>query len=151
MRFWDTSAVIPLLANEPSRERLLEQLGQDPQVLIGWGTTVEVACALVRQLADSWHEIVPSDAVRRTAERLLRMHALRAADSLACRCPDCRRPRSCHSGDPLPGSAVEQRRPARGIHGARGLTRQRHRVPDRRLGCGLKAAPASAEMLASCG
>src|ERR1019366_7183094 len=82
MRFWDTSAVIPLLANEPSRERLLEQLEQDPKVLIGWGTTVEVACALVRQLADSWHEIVPSDAVRRTAERLLRMHALRAADSL---------------------------------------------------------------------
>ena len=106
MRFWDTSAVIPLLANEPSRERLLEQLEQDPQVLIGWGTTVEVACALVRQLADSWHEIVPSDAVRRTAERLLRMHALRAADSLACRCADCRRPRACHSGDPLPESRL---------------------------------------------
>ena len=102
MKFWDTSALIPLLANEPSRELLLEQLEQDPQVLIGWGTTVEVACALarrereklltadqvthalalVRQLADNWHEIVPSDAVRRTAERLLRMHPLRAADSL---------------------------------------------------------------------
>ena len=126
MKFWDTSAVIPLLANEPSPERLPEQLEQDPQVLIGWGTTVEVACALarrergklltadqvtnalalVRQLADSWHEIVPSDAVRRTAERLLRMHALRAADSLACRCADCRRPRACHSGDPLPESRL---------------------------------------------
>ena len=106
MKFWDTSALIPLLANEPSRERLLEQLEQDPQVLIGWGTTVEVACALARQLADSWHEIVPSDAVRRTAECLLRMHALRAADSLACRCADCRRPRSCHSGDRLPGFTV---------------------------------------------
>lgn len=81
---------------------MLEQLEQDPQVLIWWGTTVEVASALarrerekvlsadevthafslMRQLADSWHEIVPSDAVRRTAERLLRMHPLRAADSL---------------------------------------------------------------------
>ena len=171
MKFWDTSALIPLLANEPSRERLLEQLEQDPQVLIGSGTTVEVACALarrereklltadqvanalglVRQLADSWHEIVPSDAVRRTAERLLHLHALRAADSLACRCPDCRRPRPSQSGDPLPGPAVEQRRSTRGIHGARGLTRQRQRVPDRRSVCGLKGAPASAEMLACCG
>jgi predicted nucleic acid-binding protein len=102
VKFWDASAVIPLLANEPSREHMLEQLEQDPQVLIWWGTTVEVASALarrerekvlsadevthafslMRQLADSWHEIVPSDAVRRTAERLLRMHPLRAADSL---------------------------------------------------------------------
>jgi hypothetical protein len=47
-------------------------------------TADEVSTALsrARQLADSWHEIVPSDAVRRTAERLLRAHALRAADSL---------------------------------------------------------------------
>ena len=43
---------------------------------------VTEALALVRQLAESWHEIVPSDAVRRTAERLLRTHPLRAADSL---------------------------------------------------------------------
>ncbi len=44
----------------------------------------EVASALVlaRELIDSWHEIVPSDAVRRTAERLMRVHSLRAADSL---------------------------------------------------------------------
>ncbi len=102
MRFWDSSAVIPLLALEATRARLLELLEQDPQVLIWWGTTVEIASALARrereqllsadevssamalarQLTDSWHEIVPSDAVRRTAERLLRMHPLRAADSL---------------------------------------------------------------------
>jgi predicted nucleic acid-binding protein len=102
MRFWDASAVIPLLANEPARDRLLELFEQDPQLLTWWGTTVEIASALARrerenlltadevtvalvvsrQLADSWHEIVPSDAVRRAAERLLRVHPLRAADSL---------------------------------------------------------------------
>lgn len=102
MKFWDTSAVIPLLADEPARTYLLDLLEQDPQVLIWWGTTVEIASALARrerdgllsadevtgalavarQLADSWHEIVPSDALRRTAERLLRTHPLRAADSL---------------------------------------------------------------------
>ncbi len=49
MRFWDASAIIPLIADEPDRERMLA-------------------------LVDSWQEIVPSDAVRRTAERLLRVH-----------------------------------------------------------------------------
>jgi predicted nucleic acid-binding protein len=102
MKFWDASAVIPLLAHEPRRERLLELLERDPQVLIWWGTPVEIASALARrerdkllsadevaqalavarELTDSWHEIVPSDSVRRVAERLLRMHPLRAADSL---------------------------------------------------------------------
>src|ERR1700681_2389577 len=102
MRFWDASAIISLLADEPTRGRLLELLDEDPQVLAWWGTPVEIASALARrerekllsadelsapfaptrQLANSWHEIVPSDSVRRTAERLLRTHPLRAADSL---------------------------------------------------------------------
>jgi predicted nucleic acid-binding protein len=102
MKFWDTSAIIPLLADEPERERLLAFLEEDPQVVAWWGTTVEIASALARrerenlitaveveaalaatrQLAEGWHEILPSDAVRRTAERLLRAHPLRAADSL---------------------------------------------------------------------
>jgi hypothetical protein len=102
MKFWDSSAVMPLLADEPTRKSMLQLLQQDPQVLIWWGTPVEIASALARlereksmtadevstalskarRLVDSWHEIVPSDAVRRTAERLLRAHPLRAADSL---------------------------------------------------------------------
>jgi predicted nucleic acid-binding protein len=102
VRFWDASAVIALLAQEPVREHLLGLLEEDPQMLAWWGTPVEITSALARrereqlleadevasalaaarQLADSWHEIVPSDAVRRTAERLLRVHPLRAADSL---------------------------------------------------------------------
>ena|ERR1700691_313661 len=102
MRFWDASAIIPRLADEPTRARLLELLDEDPQVLAWWGTPVEIASALARRerenqltadevtaalraarhLANSWHEIVPSDAVRRTAERLLRTYALRGADSL---------------------------------------------------------------------
>jgi len=102
MRFWDTSAIIPLLADEPTREGLLAILDDDPQIVAWWGTLVEIASALARrerdnlitasevesalaaarQLADGWHEILPSDAVRRTAERLVRAHPLRAADSL---------------------------------------------------------------------
>src|SRR6185437_222914 len=102
MRFWDASAIMPLLVAEPTRERLIALLDEDPEVLAWWGTPVEIASALARrereglltadevgaalvaarELAESWHEIVPSDAVRRTAERLLRLHPLRAADSL---------------------------------------------------------------------
>jgi predicted nucleic acid-binding protein len=102
MRFWDASAIIPLIADEPNRERMLALLDEDAQMLVWWGTPVEIASALARReregqltadevadaltsfrhLAASWHEIVPSDAIRRAAERLLRVHALRAADSL---------------------------------------------------------------------
>jgi predicted nucleic acid-binding protein len=102
MRFWDSSALVPLIAAEPAREALLARLDDDPHVLAWWGATVEIASALarlereaklraeevaagfvaLRALADSWHEIVPTEAVRRTAERLLRVHPLRAADSL---------------------------------------------------------------------
>ena len=102
MKFWDASAIIPLLADEPTRAHLLELLEADPEVLAWWGTPVEIASALARRererlltaaeveaalestraLAEGWHEIVPSPTVRRTAERLLRVHALRAADSL---------------------------------------------------------------------
>ena len=102
MRFWDTSALLPLLVDEPARERLLGLLEEDSEVLAWWGTPVEIASAVARRereglltadevaaalagarvLADGWHEIVPSDAVRRTAERLLRTHPLHAADAL---------------------------------------------------------------------
>jgi predicted nucleic acid-binding protein len=102
MKFWDSSALLPLLVDEPSRDRLLGFLEEDSEVLAWWGTPVEIVSALsrrereglltaeevaaaldvVRALAQGWHEIVPSEAVRRTAERLLRTHPLRAADSL---------------------------------------------------------------------
>lgn len=102
MRFWDASAVIPLLVDEAARESMLGRLEEDPQMLVWWGTPVEITSALARreregslspadfsasrvvtkELASGWHQVVPSDMVRRTAERLLRLHPLRAADSL---------------------------------------------------------------------
>jgi predicted nucleic acid-binding protein len=36
----------------------------------------------MRRLAAAWHEIDPSDAIRETAIRFLRVHPLRAADAL---------------------------------------------------------------------
>ena len=102
MRFWDSSALLPLFIDEPTRDRLIALLDSDDEVLSWWGTPLEIASALARRerealltadqvsetlaalntLAAGWHEIVPTDAVRRTAERILRTHPLRAADSL---------------------------------------------------------------------
>jgi predicted nucleic acid-binding protein len=81
---------------------MLARVDEDSDLLVWWGTPVEIASALARRerertlsaedvtealavlrdLAESWHEIVPTDVLRRTAERLLRTHPLRAADSL---------------------------------------------------------------------
>ena len=102
VKFWDASAITPLIAVEPTRDYLLKLLEQDADMLAWWGTPVEIASALARRereglltadevttaltsvhaLAESWHEIVPTDSIRQTAERLLRAHPLRAADSL---------------------------------------------------------------------
>ncbi|MCM2315602.1 MAG: type II toxin-antitoxin system VapC family toxin [Thermoanaerobaculia bacterium] len=102
MRFWDSSAVLPLILDEDQRETLLKLLEDDPVVLVWWAASVECASAISRReregalslaesgealarldlLAGSWHEVVPSDAVRTVARRLLRTHPLRAADSL---------------------------------------------------------------------
>lgn len=102
MRFWDSSAVVPLLVDEPGSAVRLAQLRADPVVVVWWGTAVECASALQRlvredglspaeadlalarlaELAKHWTEVEPSLQVRQQAMRLLRIHPLRAADAL---------------------------------------------------------------------
>ena len=102
MKFWDTSAIVPLLVAESSTRRLQSIVTEDPAMLVWWGTKVECMSALTRlerdgalaahlltaaikrlgQFSDGWHEVDPSDAVRETAARFLRVHPLRAADAL---------------------------------------------------------------------
>lgn len=102
MIFWDSSAVIPLLVGEATTAMREEQLRADPVMLVWWGTSVECASALqrlvregaltaadarasegrLRHLESHWSEVEPTAAVRRQAERLLRLHPLRAADAL---------------------------------------------------------------------
>ena len=102
MRFWDSSALISLLIDEPVHEVLMVRLDEDPQLLVWWGISLERVSALARReregsasptdlaraysgirlLALAWHEILPSEIIARTAELLLQMHPLRASGSL---------------------------------------------------------------------
>jgi hypothetical protein len=102
MKFWDASAIVPLLVAEPTTPRVQALARRDPDMLVWWGSEVECASALARleraaaidakgvalaydrlsQLADGWHEIEPTELVRENARRFLRVHPLRAADAL---------------------------------------------------------------------
>jgi len=100
MIFWDSSAVVPLLVDEAPRDPLLQLLRRDPGMLVWWGTPVECASAIARReregalgaaslaldrlraVAREWHEVLATETVRSVALRMLRVHALRAADSL---------------------------------------------------------------------
>lgn len=102
MNFWDTSAIVPLLTDEAASGLRLRQAEQGGGMLVWWSTSVECASALhrlareralkapqvtealarLRELEKHWAEIEPTQQVRQQAERLLRIHPLRAADAL---------------------------------------------------------------------
>lgn len=102
MKFWDASALIALVVEEPHTAAVRDIAKSDPAMVVWWGSPVECCSAfarlrrdgavnckeedrmrhLVSILSDSWAEIQPGTEVRTTAERLLLAHPLRAADSL---------------------------------------------------------------------
>jgi predicted nucleic acid-binding protein len=102
MRFWDSSAVVPLLVEENASERMQQLLRDDPILAVWWGSETECVSALARQersgaldasgarqalarldlLAAGWLEVQPGDPIRRDARRILRTHDVRAADAL---------------------------------------------------------------------
>ena len=46
------------------------------------GRAMTLALQRLRQLSAGWHEVDPSDEIRETTARFLRVHPLRAADAL---------------------------------------------------------------------
>ncbi|MEZ5333412.1 MAG: type II toxin-antitoxin system VapC family toxin [Thermoanaerobaculia bacterium] len=102
MKFWDSSAVVPLLVEEESSARLLDLYAGEEAVLVWWSTSVECTSALARlersshlspgetraalgrldSLEETWDVVEPTPRLARSAKRLLRTHELRAADSL---------------------------------------------------------------------
>jgi predicted nucleic acid-binding protein len=102
MRFWDASAIVPLLSDEAASERVTREYERDPEMLVWWSTAVECASAITRRdregrlgstevsealgrldaLELAWREVQPIDRLRSQAVRLLRVHPLRAGDAL---------------------------------------------------------------------
>jgi uncharacterized protein len=102
VRFWDTSALIPLVVAEAGSARAERWLREDPRVVVWTLTRVELLSALARRRRtdpsaaprlvtarrevvrawEGWFEITAVEVVRRHAERIVETHALRAADAL---------------------------------------------------------------------
>jgi predicted nucleic acid-binding protein len=102
VRFWDSSALVPLLVQEVSSWKLWELVRQDPEMILWWATPVECAAALARidgedqvgkpvleqsrrvlqSLVANASEVHPTEDVRASAENLVSKYTLRAADSL---------------------------------------------------------------------
>jgi len=102
LKYWDSSALVALLVDEPESAHRHETVRRDPMIVTWWGSRIECASALNRLeregrfegggfdrsldklglLAETWIEIEPLEQVRKRAMRLLRLHPLRAADAL---------------------------------------------------------------------
>lgn len=93
---------MPLIVWESTSDQVRNLLRADPEMVVWWGTEVEVSSALARlersdqldreetelaleqlaRLAALWKEVAPVDALRPAAKQLLRRHKLRAPDAL---------------------------------------------------------------------
>jgi len=102
MKFWDSSAIIPLCLKEKASEAVKGLMKDDEDIVVWWTTYIECLSALSRRqregvltsgdaakaravlsaLAAAWSEVQPTELVRLRAERLLSIHPLRAADAL---------------------------------------------------------------------
>lgn len=102
MKFWDSSAVVPLVIREASSPRCLGWLREDPEVMLWCLSPVEVTGALWRRYREddlsaesmnraqarlgeilaAAYEVVHVERVRRRAIRVLAVHPLRAPDAL---------------------------------------------------------------------
>ena len=102
MRFWDASAIVPLVTLGKETANCRNLLAKDTEILVWFLTPVEVVSALARrrrensldaaefrkskvqlaQIERRWSEVILAERVRERARRLLETHPLRAADSL---------------------------------------------------------------------
>ena len=100
MKFWDTSALVPLLIRENRTATATDELRSDGDILVWWGTEIECVAALARRerevgavpaiqegfrrlssMARGWHVIEPTMAVKEASKRMLRVHPLRSQDA----------------------------------------------------------------------
>lgn len=102
MKFWDTSALVPLIVDEAATPEVVRVLTDDRDVVVWMLTSVELLSTLGRlgraasELADllpgvrldaldlfrKWAAVTHVEGVRRRAERLVGVHPLTAADAM---------------------------------------------------------------------
>ena len=102
MRFWDASALIPLIVRERVSDEALSLHRADADVVVAWTATIECASACVRrhrdraisddelvslltrlrQLSGHWNVTEPTGELRSSAERLVARHGLHAGDAI---------------------------------------------------------------------
>ena len=102
MRFWDTSALVPVFVAERESRAIRRWLREDAAVVVWSLTRVELLSALARRQREDaraarrlasarrrvlaewpqWTEVTALDVVRKHAERLVQVHPLRAADAV---------------------------------------------------------------------
>lgn len=101
MRFWDSSAIIPIVFVEPASASIRELAEDGSPIQVWWAAIVECASAIARRerrgelepgqvreaqvflgrLAAGWIEVPALDRIRDAARRLVAVHDLRAADA----------------------------------------------------------------------
>ena len=101
MRFWDTSALLPLFIDEPATHACEKLLASDPVVLVWEGTATEMFSALARyrrhakgfddlwpgirhemlQRWPTWARVADWGRVSSPAQRLVTVHPLKAGDA----------------------------------------------------------------------
>ncbi len=102
MKFWDASAVVPLIVQEEKTEYCYKQLQKDKDVMVWTLSKIEVFSALCRRLRDNslneeafesakdrindffdmTYEIISISKAKARALRLLQIHPLKVADAL---------------------------------------------------------------------
>ena len=101
MKFWDTSAIMPLIAEEETSEAVSALFATDSDIVLSWFTPVEISSAIwrrwrettevlqreraervVSRLRESWYEVTDIHAVAQLAHEVLQRHRLKAADAL---------------------------------------------------------------------
>ena len=102
MRFWDTSAIVPLVIEEPGTALANGWIHEDSELVVWTFTPVEIVSAMQRrvregtlgerialaaedlsiELLEGAHEIAAIEPAKSLARRLLRTHPLRSADAL---------------------------------------------------------------------
>jgi predicted nucleic acid-binding protein len=102
MKFWDSSALVPLCFRESASDAVRRIAKADEDMVVWWTSRVECISAMARRqregvlsekagdgarailsaMSEQWSEVQPTEIVRERAERLMMVHPLRAADGL---------------------------------------------------------------------